>query len=128
MNMLLETWRNNSLDNLRLEQVIPMIFNFAKLTIQFLVLIVSELLNQLILLVNKSSNLTLFRGVLSVFSQLLRQLLDSLVKLLNLISVLLVLFFKVEQQLLILGFLVFDLSNDGLFFCEILSKFLSVFL
>jgi hypothetical protein len=126
--MLLETWRNNSLDNLRLEQVIPMIFNFAKLTIQFLVLIVSELLNQLILLVNKSSNLTLFRGVLSVFSQLLRQLLDSLVKLLNLISVLLVLFFKVEQQLLILGFLVFDLSNDGLFFCEILSKFLSVFL
>ena len=128
MNVLLETWRNNSLDDLCLEQIIPMVLNFSKLAIKFLVLIVSELLNQLILLVNKSSNLTLFRGILSVFSQLLRQLLDGLVKLLDLISVLLVLFLKVEQQLLVIGFLLFDLCDDRLFLCKFFSKFLGIFL
>ena len=68
MNMLLKSWRNDSLDNLCLQQVVPVILNLRELIVQFLVLIVSKLLDQLVLLVNKSAHLALFISVFSVLS------------------------------------------------------------
>ena len=72
-----------------------MILNLVELVVEFLILVVSDLLNQLILLVNQGAHLALLRGIVSILSQLLTQFFDCLIELLDLISVLLILLLQI---------------------------------
>lgn len=105
-----------------------MVIDFGDLVVKFFVFAVSQGFHERVLLLDKSGELGLLIGTLRESLDLLRQIFDLLVEQLDLVSVLLILVFQIEKQLLVVSLLLLDLSHGRFLLGEVLGQLLVVLL
>lgn len=124
VDIFLESWRNDVLNDSLLDFVLPVIVNLPQLLIDVLLLLILNLLNHAVLLLDELRDLRLLVTGVSLSLDLSLQLLDGLLELLDLLPELLVLVLEVEEELLVVNLLSFEGAHLCLLLGELNADFL----